>query len=177
MVAGEGPQPHDPEGFIREFREKNPAADSTVLEYLDEAVRCFNHQCQRAAAVLIGAASEKLILMLLEAFEDAIDDEDVKAEFQREYRFSILSKFNSLKDRLDRMSDAGKFPYEVKEAVASELPGMFQLVRRHRNSAGHPELATAIEPGTVFLSLRVFSEYVRRVHLLLDYFRTHPAAW
>ena len=50
--SNSSPQPYDPDGFIREFRRVVVGSDPVVLDYQEEAVRCFNHQCPKGAAVL-----------------------------------------------------------------------------------------------------------------------------
>ena len=177
-VAGsQAPQPYDPDGFLNEFSRKNPSADAAILAYLEEAVRAFNHGCPVAASVMIGAASEKALLLLVEAFESAIQDPGKKAAFAKACRWSIHSKYRALKERLDFMISAGTLPSPQKEYTLSEVPGVFELIRRQRNEAGHPELYTGVDPDTVFLNIRVFVEYVRKVYDLMAFITTNGATW
>lgn len=68
------PQPYDPDGFLKELVRVVPKVDPVVLDYVSEAVRAFNHACPKAAAVMLGAASEKLVLVLHDTFGRAIHD-------------------------------------------------------------------------------------------------------
>jgi hypothetical protein len=72
---------------------------------------------------------------------------------------------------------AKKLPSPHKEYATSEVPGAFELIRRQRNEAGHPELYSGISGDTVFLNLRVFSEYTRRIYDLIEFFQTTGADW
>jgi hypothetical protein len=55
-------------------------------------------------------------------------------------------------------------------------PRLFEHLRpRCRNSAGHPELDGNADQDTVFLNLRSFTEYARRVANLVEYFQANPA--
>jgi hypothetical protein len=153
--------------------------DPAVRAYVAEGVLAFNSGCTRSAAVMLGCASEKLLLMLCDAFELAISDPGKKATFTKtlKAKWAISHKYATLRDRLDPMVDAKKLPRDHAETVAGELPAGFELLRRCRNAAGHPDVPGNVDPDTVFLNLRTFTEYARRVHELIGYFATAPADW
>lgn len=175
VLRNQTARPYDPDGFLREFKATNPTADKIVLDYLEEAIHSFNTGCFKASAVMLGCASEQLILVLHEAFERAIVDDSKRKRFSKSYRWTIYSKFNSLRNGLESMIKAGKLPKELHEAVRSDLVSGFELIRRLRNSGGHPELPSNIRRETVFLNLVIFSEYTRQVLQLIRYFKSNPA--
>ena len=179
VVDGAQPQPHDPDAFLSEFLRVVPTADPVVYDYLEEAVHAFNHGCPKAAAVMLGAASEKAILLLCEAFGSAIADLAERRKFDKNSTktWSISNKYNVLKGRLDLMVGAKKLQGEHADTVQNLLPGGFELIRRVRNAAGHPEAPGSVDPDTVFLNLRLFTEYARRVCALTEHFATNPADW
>ena len=173
------PQPYDPDGFIAYFDGICPTADLAVRGYLAEAVAAFNAGCVRAAAVMLGCASEKLLLLLCDALEAAISDGTKKVTFTKELeaKRAISHRYATLHDRLERMVAAKKLPREHVETVGSELPSGYELLRRCRNSAGHPEVPGVVDPDTVFMNLRTFIEYGRRVTALVEHFLKEPADW
>lgn len=178
--ASKQPQPYDPDGFIKEFVRVVPLADAIILDYLTEAVRAFNAACYKSAAVMLGAASEKAILLLHETFEQRIVDPAEKKKFEKDSSgISVARKFNALKERLDLMVDSKKFKahHEITETILHALPATSELIRRCRNDAGHPDIPTLTDPDTVFLNLRVFTEHARRIYGLLGHFHTNPAEW
>lgn len=177
VIEGVGPQPYDPDNFLDEFKNKNPNADSVIFEYLTEAVNAFNHDCQKASSVMLGAASEKAILLLFDIFLSKIKDVTKKNDFERDVRWSISSKFNTLHDRLLKMVNSKTLDRNLNDIVNSDLPGVFNLVRRQRNSAGHPELLSNIDKDSNFLNLRIFSEYINCIYKLIDYFNKNDADW
>lgn len=176
VIASGRPQPYDPDGFLAQFKKQIPTADSVTVDYLEEAVRAFNANCFRAAAVLLGAASEKEVLILHDRFGLQITDAKKKASFDSK-RGGIHGKYRALKDRLDRMEAANRLSHELAETVRSQLPVAFDAIRNHRNAAGHPDIGGAIDPDTVFLNLRSFIEYARRVVELSDHFKSAHADW
>jgi hypothetical protein len=177
IVSNQHPLPYDPDGFIREFLNKNPSADSVIVAYVQEAVRSFNHGCPIASSVMVGAASEKALLLLFQSFELAISDPAKKKKFAKTYRWTIHSKYRTLKEHMDLMISSRRLPSPMKEYAVSEVPGAFELIRRQRNEAGHPELYTGIDSDTVFLNLRVLTEYVRRIYDLIEHFANNGVDW
>ncbi len=173
------PQPYDPDGFIKHFDSTCQGIDPAVGGYVAEAIHAFNSNCTRSAAVMLGCASEKLLLLLCETFEAAISDPAKKAKFTKDInaKWSIAHKYATVRDRLGLMADGRKLPHEHVETVASELPAGFELLRRCRNAAGHPDVPGDVDPDTVFLNLRTFTEYARRVQALTRHFGSAPADW
>ena len=64
--------PHflDPDGYVRFLEGLVPEVDAVVLQYTQESARAFRAQLWFASAVMLGAASERTILLLLEAVRD-----------------------------------------------------------------------------------------------------------
>lgn len=177
-VAAGATQPYDPDGFIGFFDRKNPDADQVLRDYVIEAVNTFNVGCLKASAVMLGCASEKSLLLLLDAFAGAISDGAKRAKFEKETGgWMIASKYRALKDRLDKMVAAKQLPRDLTDTVRTTLDIGFNLVREQRNAAGHPEIVGQHDPDSVFISLRFVSDYVARVGALIDYFGSNPADW
>ncbi|HZF49157.1 MAG TPA: hypothetical protein VE093_10940 [Polyangiaceae bacterium] len=179
VVKAPAPQPYDPDGFVAYFKRTCGSADPTVEAYVVEAVHAFNSGCNRAAAVMLGCASEKLILLLTDVFEDSISDASKRASFQRAMarKWAISYKYKTLKEHLDLMVDGRKLPPDHAETVGSELPSGFELLRRSRNAGGHPDVPGDVDADTIFLNLRTFTEYARRVGALIDHFKNNQADW
>jgi hypothetical protein len=178
VADGNIAQPYDPDGFMKEFTHAVPEADPVVLDYLSEAVRAFNSGCHRSAAVMLGCASEKAILSLHDTFRKAIEADEARKKFEKDSNgISIHSKYQTLKGRLDQMVVNKALPREHRETVGSELPAGFELIRRCRNEAGHPEAGGKADQNTVFMNLRTFIEYARRVSELEKYFAANAATW
>jgi hypothetical protein len=173
------PQPYDPNGFMRYFDAKCKGVDPAVRSYLEEAVQAFNSGCTRSAAVMLGCASEKLILLLCDAFEAAISDPDKKARFTKALntRWTISHKYETLHAQLGEVIAAKKLPRDLIDTVSSELPAGFELLRRCRNAAGHPEVVGDVSSDTVFLNIRTFTEYARQVSAMLSHFATNTVSW
>lgn len=68
-------------------------------------------------------------------------------------------------------------PRELADTIAAELPAGYELLRRTRNAAGHPEIPAGVEPDAVFLNLRMFIEYARRIYELIAFLQTTRVDW
>ncbi len=170
-------QPYDPDGFLREFRNDNSTVDPLIYEYLEEAVRTFNHDCPKAASVMLGAASEKAIIILYDIFLNAITNANKKNKFERDSNWTISSKFNVLQDRFQKMIAGKKLSREIKEIIDSSFPSLFNLIRKHRNNAGHPELFSDVSKDTIFLNLRIFNTYISDIYKVINHFNSNLADW
>jgi len=175
----ECPQPYDPDGFLAYFKSRCPTVDPAVGGYVAEAVVAFNAGCMRSAAVMLGCASEKLVLLLCDSFEAAISDATKKSRFAKKVasRNTILHRYATLHEHLVLMADAKMLPREHSETIRGEFPSGYELLRRCRNAGGHPEVPERVDADTIFMNLRMFTEYARRVTGMIEYFATNPADW
>lgn len=178
VVRESNPQPYDPDGFLSAFRRKAPTAHPVVLAYLEEAVHAFNAGCPMAAAVVLGGASEMAIVDLIGAIRDAIDDPTKKSKFVEatSSRKSITARYEALRGKIDGMIGAGQIDVDMHESTRSDLDGAFNLIRRLRNDAGHPEMLRDVTLDSVFMTLRLFTEYARVVYGLIDRIRARSAS-
>lgn len=173
------PQPYDPDGFMDYFDTVCAGVDPAVRDYVAESIQAFNAGCTRSAAVMLGCASEKMLLLLCDNFEAAIADTTKREKFTKEInaKWMVSHKYATLRDRLELMMAAKKLPRDHAETLGSELPAGFELLRRCRNAAGHPDVPGNIDPDTVFLNLRTFTEYARRVLMMIQHFGGSTADW
>lgn len=64
--------PGNPSGYMA-FLTKNAAPNPVALSYIEEALRTYNSICYKASAVMVGAASESLVLAVQEALLKKMD--------------------------------------------------------------------------------------------------------
>jgi hypothetical protein len=162
--------PHDPDGYLKDFNSAVRGADPVVLEYLTESLQCYIHGLNRAAAVMLGGASEQMILLLIQSYHSSISDPASKAQFEAELAKapSIFRKFEAFERRLARIR--GNIPRNITENLDSLLRGVFDTVRSSRNDAGHPASGVQPDRDAVYSHLRLFIGYCARVQMLADWF-------
>jgi hypothetical protein len=165
--------PHDPDGFLREYQKAVPNADPVIIDYLTESLQCFIYGLNRAAAVMLGGASEKVVLLLIGSYADSISDATRKQRFESEIlkAQSIFRKYELFDKQLPLLK--ATVPKNVTEGVDSLLRGVFDLIRNSRNDAGHPTSGTLVDRDVVYTHLRVFTPYCARIYALINWFQTN----
>jgi hypothetical protein len=147
--------PHDPDGYFSDFHASVPNVDHVVVEYLTEALQCFLRDLQRASAVMLGAASEKAVLVLIESYANAISDKARKTQVENQLAkaTSIFRKFDVFERGFIGVKT--NLPKHLSENTDSLLRGVFDLIRNSRNEAGHPASGVVISRDTNYSHLRL----------------------
>lgn len=166
--------PHDPDGYLREFREAIPGVDTTISDCVSECLQCYIRGLYRAAAVMLGAASEQAVLLLIESCAQSIGDQPRRERFLTEIERaqSIFKKFQIFQTRLAGVR--ANLPKEMRENLDSLLQGVFDLIRNSRNDAGHPALGGRVSRDDMYSHLRLFLPYCERIYGLIGWFATNP---
>jgi hypothetical protein len=147
--------PGNPAGYLRRidaFASINPIARS----YLDEALRCYVADLNKAAAVMVGGSAESLII-------------ELRDEVSAKLAVKGKTPSNDLKDwrttriltGLKAILDAQKLPSDLKARYDSFWPAFTQQIRAARNEAGHPSAVDPVTPDTVHGSLLIFPELLK----------------
>jgi len=166
--------PHDPDGYLVEFRKAVPMADTVTVEYLTESLQCFIRGLDRAAAVMLGAASEKSVLLLIDSCAASIADPTKRAatQAQIEKAPSIFRKYEIFEKQYPAFK--ANLPKDLTENVDSLLRGVFDLIRNSRNDAGHPASGGLVDRDTNYSHLRLFVPYCQRIYGLIGWFEKNP---
>jgi hypothetical protein len=162
--------PHDPEGYLREFQSAVPNVDSIIVEYLTESLQCYVHGLNRAAAVMLGCASEQAVLLLIQSWINSNGDGPSKHRLESEIEKapSIFRKYDLFEKRLSQIKT--QMPRELTENLDSLLRGIFDLIRSSRNDAGHPASGGQVGRDTIYSHLRLFIPYCQRIYGLINWF-------
>lgn len=160
------PNPHDPEGYIRQFKEKVPNPDPIVLMYLEESLQCFRNNNLLAASVMLGVASEATFDRFFETLHDYTTGPD-KAKLEK------IKERGSTKEKFDLtmkvVNDFKKyFPDELQDALETQIQGIFTLIRYQRNESGHPT-GKRMTREEMYGYLLIFIMQARRFYQLVDW--------
>ncbi|SRR6266516_423900 len=153
-LAAVSRDPSNPDGYLRHLQaigNLNPVAES----YIREALATYGAACFKAAAVMVGAAAESVVLELRDALGARLDA-------LKKPRPADLDDWR-IKRNLDALetlfaAQKGTMPRPLYEAFESYWPAFTQQVRVARNAAGHPASVAPVEEGTVQASLLIFPE-------------------
>jgi hypothetical protein len=161
---------YDPTGLISDLRSKVPDLDGILEEYLREALLCFGRNCLKASTVMIGCAAERLFLMIVDAFKEYFADQNERARFERAIDGRPIKRIlDQFQNRIERIG------VELRQSTRRDdwdtvVSGIFNLIRRHRNEAGHPT-GISIEKETVLSLILLFREYCKSGYTLKNHFR------
>lgn len=165
--------PHDPDGYLQRLKQRLPQPlDDIVETYTRESLLTFLAGHCLAATVMLGVASERCIDLLIEAYSNAITDAERKASFDRKIKRagrSIKRRFDPLRGELLALT----LPPDLKETLDIQLSGIFTLIRRSRNEAGHPT-GMKIDRDEAHANLLLFPHYCKVVHELINHFQSTP---
>ncbi len=165
--------PEDPHGYLAGLKGLVSKLDPVIEQYTQEAVASFARQMYFAAAVMIGAASEKLIYLLMNALAESVVDEKEKAAIiKTTTERGLPSMFTKLQQTLARAKAEKKIPWDVTEGADLHLLSIQDAIRVQRNEAVHP-LAGKVTPQTVRLSLSSFPGACRKVYDLIDWLQAN----
>jgi hypothetical protein len=165
--------PHflDPDGYVSFLEALVPEVDGVVLQYTQESARAFKAQLWFASAVMLGAASERTMLLLLEAFRDRSQDPE-KAKLTKLLDQPRLGEiFKVIQAHVAAEIKAGTLPYNVHQGCTEHLLSLSEMIRVHRNEAVHPA-AAKVDRRKAFIALQTFPEALRVIEGLRKWLTT-----
>lgn len=146
--------PSNPQGYENYLASKASLND-VASSYLNEALDCYNSGSYKAAAVMIGAASESVILELRNEVVKSIRSNNGSPP-QNIEDWKIKSVINALQSFFD--SKKKEFSIELREAYEAYWAAFMQQIRAVRNDAGHPSSINPISEDSVHASFLIFPE-------------------
>lgn len=164
--------PYDPDGYISEFKQQVPTVDPITLNYLSESIAAYNRDLLLSSTITLGVASENMILLLIEAFTQAISDQPRKTGLENRLRDRFIStQFGIFRTELTHFEN--QLPTNLRRDLDTYLDGVFNFIRLNRNQAGHP---TGNRPTKriALHNLQVFVDYSKRVFALIDHLNSNP---
>ena len=164
--------PHDPDGYLTRLSNfVGQVIDDTIMIYLREGLLTFLGGYYLAATVMLGAASEQCIDLLVVAYSNAIAEPNHKLTFEKKISQagrSVKNRFETIRSELLALS----LPNHIKDALDIQLSGIFTLIRYSRNDAGHPT-GRIIDRDLAHANFLLFPQYCKRVYDLIEHFKTN----
>ncbi|MGD0908564.1 MAG: DUF4145 domain-containing protein [Candidatus Acidiferrales bacterium] len=154
---------------MERIRKEIPTLDVVISLYLVESLKCFRNGTFVASAVMVGVAAEQMMLVLRKAVYDALDSPEKKKRFDNDAQWQVKRIYDTVWKKLDSVRE--RMPERLRESVGVELAGVFELVRRTRNQAGHPT-GGSIQREEAEALLLLFPTYARTVYAVIGWLAT-----
>jgi hypothetical protein len=149
---GKEPLPEDAEQYLKFLRERVPALDPIIEQYVIEALTAFDRAAYFASAVMLGAASEKELYLLAEAVFLALKDPKKQSKLRGLLdRRKLLELFETVRDTIHQGVAAKVIPYTDSEGSTTHLMSLYEAIRVQRNDAVHPMNAIVSEDSVRLL--------------------------
>lgn len=153
-IKGQEPMPEDSRGYLVALNGLVPNLDSVVEQYIEEAVATYGNGRYFAAAVMLGAASEKILYLIAARLEQALQDAAQKKRVTKALsERSLLSLLRVVRDALEH--NKKKLPPDIAEGIFTHLLSFSESIRVQRNDAVHPAVAK-VSQDQVRLALAAF---------------------
>lgn len=163
--------PIDIEKFPQLLKEKVPNIDDVAFKFIEETLFAIKSNAILSAFFMLGAASEKVILNLIDSYGNAIDDDAKRERFLKERigKFFISRKFDEFKKSYK--SSSPKPPmFQTGQDFEIKIEAIFQFCRICRNEVGHPQIVPDIDKGILLANLGQFMKYIETVYSLIDFY-------
>lgn len=164
------PQPYDPDGYLKYLKSEIPNVDGTVIMYITESLNAYLRGLTLSSTVMLGGASEKAFLLLLESFTNAISDPTKKAQFENNTKGQIKKKSDEFRKTIIQIRKT--LPKPLSDDLDTQLDGIFNFIRTCRNDVGHPT-GRKIERSLAYANLRLFVPYCKRIYELIEHFKNN----
>jgi len=132
-------QTHDPNGYLDNFINDNPAPDAEMMLYIKESISVFQNGHFFACVILLGVASERLMTVLAENLRDSLGSPKGTEWFQKKYTGKASEKFNAITNKLLADYDKELESEKLKEALQGIVKLTFETIRHARNDIAHPK--------------------------------------
>ncbi|HEY3127874.1 MAG TPA: hypothetical protein VGL91_00305 [Acidobacteriota bacterium] len=168
VIAEEKFIPHDPSGYLSDFKQRFPTRDATVYAYLAESVEAFDRGALVASTVMLGIAAERVFLLVCESLIKALNKLAEKKKFE-----DLLDRI-AMKPKLDWVLQKMEQIQSNTRALPDNFNVMFSVVydfiRCQRNEFGHPkDQPPTITREEAFVNLRVFPGYYEMAETIRAY--------
>lgn len=169
-ISKSAPHYYDPQGYMEFLRNMVQNLDPVIEQYIFESLNCYRQQLFFASAVMIGAASEKAILLLLQAITNSMSNQNNKMKAaQLLDRPNLPEIFDTISRTINSLIKAKAMPYSVHQGCTEHLMSLFEMIRVQRNDAIHP-ITGQVDRNKVFLSLQTIPTVLESVNKLIEWF-------
>jgi len=161
--------PANPDGYLAHLT-RHATLNPIGSAYVEEGLLTYNTNCFRAAAVMIGAAAERILLDLRDAVAAGVTKVGRRPDTNLTHHLT-KRVIEAVRKELEMQTSA--MPKDLAEQFEAYWPALTQQIRAARNDAGHPASITPITPETVHAALLLFPSLAELSTRLLTWVSGH----
>jgi len=171
ILSNPGPPVYDYDGYLSALKKRIPQCDPVIERYVSEALRGFQSNLFFSSMVMLGCASEKAVLILIDAYISSIQPAANQAKLRsRTNKKEISVAFEEFKKSFDATKQQITLVSPVNDFDA-HVDAIFNFIRMVRNSIVHPGNLPEITSALVYSNLQQFSYYLVTIYALVEYYR------
>ncbi|MCZ6529279.1 MAG: hypothetical protein O6949_02965 [Chloroflexi bacterium] len=163
-----GRDPSNPDGYMQHLGTLG-SMSSTTEAYIREALATYSAGCAKATAVMVGVATESIILDLRDELISRLTSLG-QAPATKLSDWKCKTVLDAIANTLNPKKKS--MPPQLRESFESYWPAFTQQVRASRNEAGHPASIGAVGEEAGHASLLVFPELLRLNAQLVEWIKT-----
>jgi len=170
LIDKKVPPYYDPEGYVDLLTSEIPKLDMVIKEYIKEGLSCYRQHLFFAATVMLGAASERVLLTLLEVLSDAEKSNENNKTILDILKYSKIYKaIEFLDKRINELIKNEVVPFNIHEGCFAHIMSLSEMIRVRRNKAIHPKDRDS-NRKKIFLMLQSFPTSLEVIYRLIDWF-------
>lgn len=156
--------PANPEGYLNLV--KKFKINDIAFSYIQEAVNSYNNNCHKAAAVMVGCASESMILELRDTLVAKMTalGKSANSKLKSEQIKVVIDEIETT-----IRTNKAMVPKKLFEFFDSYWTALSAQIRISRNEAGHPNSIAPVTEDSVHSSLLIFPEILKLIGNLSDW--------
>lgn len=168
--------PFEIERFPTLLVESIPNIDPVIVRFVREAITSVKAGSMLGCAFLLGGASEKAILLLIDTYMNAIEDQTLREKFQSRTSGKFISRAFEAFEQSFKSSHNKPKDFGWSNDLDIKIGQIFQFCRICRNEAGHPHLPPNLDKGILIANMGQFVKYVADLYQLIGFYSTNKVA-
>jgi hypothetical protein len=165
--------------YLDEFR-TYPQVNGALLTYVDECLKSADAKLRLAPSILIGATSELLVVRLVKAIGDYLEDPNMLDRYYRKRTMPSKQSYTIQTVRLGRERLEQSIALNAHQANTFNEFGnivvhLFDSIRLRRNEYVHPEPEVSLEnlpsENVINANAQGFNPYARVILTLINIFK------
>ena len=135
-------------------------------QYAQEAIKAFVNELYVSCHMMIGVASESVIVRMAQAMTRSplIEGRESLTKAVSNPRISIRELFNKMRPEIEKAK--AQIPGNLADNMSIWLDSMFDVIRVNRNEAGHP-MGSSVGREESVMVLRCFVTYMSKACRLI----------